>query len=65
MWVHLIAAIIVVALVQNFVVRTGRVSSGSMEMTLKPRQIIAADRVSIRWNPVSNKDVVIFAADES
>ncbi len=64
-WVHLIAAIIVIALVQNFVVRTGRVPSGSMEMTLKPRQIIAADRVSIRWNPVSNQDVVVFTADES
>ena len=63
-WVHFLAAILTVALVQNFVVRTGRVPSGSMELTLTPGQIIAADRVSIRWNPVKSQVVIVFTAGE-
>lgn len=63
-WGHLVVAILVVALLQGFVVRVARIPSGSMEKTLVPGQFIAIDRLSPRWNPVSDGDVVVFEADE-
>lgn len=64
-WLHLVLAVLVVALVQGFAVKGARIPSGSMEETLRVGQLIAIDRVTPRWNPVRDGDVVVFRADEA
>lgn len=64
-WVHLLLAVVLIALVQGFVVKIGRIPSGSMEQTLHVGQLIAVDRVTPRWDPVGDGDVVVFRADEA
>lgn len=63
-WVHLVAAVLVIALVQGLVVKIGRVPSGSMEQTLSVGQTVFIDRLSPRWDPVTAGDVVVFKARE-
>lgn len=64
-WVHLVAAVVVLALLQGFVVKLGRIPSGSMEQTLSPGQLITIDRLSPRFDPVRDGQVVVFRADEA
>lgn len=57
-------AVLVLALLQGFVVKVGRIPSGSMERTLVTGQMIAIDRVTPRWDAPGVGDVVVFKADE-
>lgn len=64
-WGHLLVAVLTMALLQGFVVKLGWIPTGSMEQTLMPRQAIAIDRLSPRWDPVHDGEVVAFRADEA
>lgn len=63
-WLHLVVAVLVLALVQGLVVKMGRVPSGSMEETLGVGQTILIDRLSPLWDPVEVGEVVVFKARE-
>ena len=62
-WVHLLAALLVLGLLQGFVVRLYRVPSASMEPTLAVGQRFVVERVSYRFDPVERQDVVVFRLD--
>ena len=64
-WAHLVLAVVVLALLQGHVVKVGRIPSSSMEQTLAAGQLIAIDRLSPRWAPVADGEVVVFRADEA
>lgn len=62
-WVHLLAALLVLGLLQGFVVRLYRVPSGSMEPTLSVGQRFVVERLSYRFGSVERQDVVVFQLD--
>lgn len=62
-WVHLLAALLVMGLLQGFVARVYRVPSGSMEPTLAVGQRFLVERVSYRFADVQRQDVIVFRID--
>lgn len=57
---HLVAALIVIALVQSFAVKVFQVPSASMERTLSPGDRILVDRISFATGDPRPGDVVVF-----
>lgn len=60
---HLLAALLVLGLLQGFVVRLYRVPSGSMQPTLQVGQRFVVERLSHRFGEVERTDVVVFHLD--
>jgi len=58
---HLLAALVVIALLQTFVVKLYQVPSGSMEQTLRPGDRILANRLAYVAAEPHVGDVVVFA----
>jgi signal peptidase I len=61
-WVHLIVAVLVVALVQALVVKIYSVPSASMEQTLLVGDRVLADRVAYTVGDPERGEVVVFRA---
>lgn len=61
-WVHFLAAVLAIALVQGFVVKIYRVPSGSMEQTLNVGQTIAVNRNS---GAADRGEIWVFNANEA
>ncbi|WP_092558582.1 signal peptidase I [Herbiconiux ginsengi] len=64
-FVHLLAAFIVLALVQTFLVRLYFVPSGSMENTLEPGDRILVNRLAFAGASPQTADVVVFNASDA
>lgn len=62
---HLVAALLVIALVQSFAVKVFQVPSASMERTLSPSDRILVDRISFATGDPRPGDVVVFDRPES
>jgi signal peptidase I len=63
--VHLLAAFVVLALVQTFLVRLYSVPSGSMESTLEPGDRILVNRLAYLGETPRTTDVVVFNASDA
>ena len=64
-FVNLVAAFIVLALVQNFLVRLYYVPSGSMEQTLEVGDRILVNRLAYLGSEPTTGDVIVFDATEA
>lgn len=63
-WFNLVAAIVVLALVQAFVVKVYYVPSGSMQQTLAIGDRLAVERFSYDFSDPHDGDVVVFEASD-
>ncbi|MBM7473392.1 signal peptidase I [Subtercola frigoramans] len=63
-WFNVVAAFVVLALVQAFVVKLYYVPSGSMQQTLAIGDRILVDRVSLDFGDPHAGDVVVFTASD-
>ncbi|RFA15168.1 signal peptidase I [Subtercola boreus] len=63
-WFNLLAAIVVLAVVQAFVVKVYYVPSGSMQNTLEIGDRVIVDRFGSHFGDPSDGDVVVFTASE-
>ncbi|MFB2599461.1 signal peptidase I [Herbiconiux sp. P17] len=64
-FVHLLAAFVVLALVQTFLVRLYFVPSGSMENTLEPGDRILVNRLAYAGGDPQTTDIVVFNASDA
>ncbi|HCJ54375.1 MULTISPECIES: signal peptidase I [Glutamicibacter] len=64
-WVHLVAAVLLIALVHGFFIKPYVVPSGSMEPTLHTGDRIYVDRIQNAVQSPEHGDVVVFNASES
>lgn len=59
-WAHLLAALLLIALVQGFVVKQYRVPSGSMEPTLQVSDRMLVNRMANSFGDPGTGDVIVF-----
>lgn len=64
-WFNLVAAVVVLALVQAFVVKLYYVPSGSMESTLEIGDRILVNRVEYRFSDPQSGQIIVFNASEA
>ncbi|RFA16458.1 signal peptidase I [Subtercola boreus] len=63
-WFNLLAAFVVLALVQAFLVKVYYVPSGSMQQTLSIGDRLLVDRVSLDFSDPKDGDIVVFTASD-
>lgn len=63
-WAHLVAALLLIALVHSFIVKPYVVPSASMDQTLETGDRIYANRIQNAVQPPERGDVVVFNASE-
>ncbi|MDF2442001.1 MAG: signal peptidase, partial [Subtercola sp.] len=63
-WFNLLAAFVVLALVQTFLVKVYYVPSGSMQQTLSIGDRLLVDRVSLDFRDPEDGDIVVFTASD-
>ncbi|PPF82204.1 signal peptidase I [Subtercola sp. Z020] len=63
-WFNLLAAFVVLALVQAFIVKVYYVPSGSMQQTLSIGDRLLVDRVSLDFGDPHDGDIVVFTASD-
>ncbi|WP_136707705.1 signal peptidase I [Agromyces sp. H66] len=64
-WAHLVAAILVVALVQALFVKVYQVPSGSMQPTLEPGDRVLVNKLAYLGDEPEHGDVIVFDRPES
>jgi signal peptidase I len=64
-WAHLVAAILVAALVQALFIKVYQVPSGSMQRTLEPGDRVLVNRLAHLGGEPERGDVIVFNRDES
>ena len=64
-WAHLVAAILVVTLVQALFVKVYQVPSGSMQRTLEPGDRVLANRIAYLGGDPDRGDVIVFNRPDS
>lgn len=64
-WFHLLAALVLTALVLSFVAKPYWVTSGSMEQTLQPGDRVMVNRVAYLGGAPGSGDIIVFDAGDA